>query len=238
MIGLLLVGLATLAQPATALDQAERTYDLAAVRDVQQALEATAPAQRDGEWRERSVRAHLLAAELLRIEFEAHPATATAERRALGKSIDVEARAGLLLVEELPESSEKYRCKADLIGTMIRSSYRAGNLRADMRAAVERALELDPGNARALVSSAKPVVFDPGAKAEVLREALVTLARALASSPGLEQANLMMAHAHQRLGEVARAAEIWRECLQRNPGCAPARRALETEGPDPPEARE
>lgn len=226
MIGLVLIGLVAMAQPLATLDRAERTYDLAAVRTVQRALEVTEPAQRDVEWRTLAMRAHLLAAELLRIEFEARPANATAERRALGKAIDTEARAGLLVLEELPDTSEKFRCKADLIGTMIRSSYRAGNLRADMRAAIDQALALDPENPRALVSAAKLVVFDPNAKADELREAMATLTGVLTRSPDLEQAALMMAHAHQRLGEVAQATQIWRDCLQRNPDCAPARRGL------------
>lgn len=238
MSGLVLIGLVAMAQPLATLDRAERTYDLAVVRTVQRAIEATEPAQRDLEWRTLSLRAHLLAAELLRIEFEARPASDTAERRALGKAIDAEARAGLQVLEDLPDTSEKFRCRADLIGTMIRSSYRAGNLRADMRAAIDQARALDPGNARALVSAAKLVVFDPGAKAEEVREAMATLTDALTRSPDLEQAALMMAHAHRRLGELAQATQIWRDCLQRNPDCAPARRALDgSEGPVSLEAR-
>jgi tetratricopeptide (TPR) repeat protein len=231
LIGLLLVGLALAVQPglsdvASAFDRGERVYDVEVVEEALKHLEGIAPANRDQEWHVLYVRGCLLAAELLRIEFEGLSETDTRGRRDIGKRIDAHADAGLNALNALPDASDTFRSKADLLGAKIRSNYRAGKLKGDMRAAIDRALTLDPANALALVSAAKMSVFNPNATEEELRDGVRTLERANALRPGMEQAALMLAHAHQRLGDLEKATEIWRECLRGNPDCAPASRAL------------
>jgi hypothetical protein len=215
------------AQTGVELEQAARTYDRAAAEAL---LPATA---QDNEL---AARTRLLCAELCRIEFEQLPESAVKERREIGKAIDVHAEAGILLLESLPDTSEKFRTRADLLGTMIRSNYRAGKMKGEMKAAVDEALRLDPANARAIVSQAKMLIFNPSASDRELQEGEALVLRALAMDPALEQARLLQAHALERLGEREKAVAIWEACLQANPACTPARKALAT--PDPPGASE
>ncbi len=215
------------AQTGVELEQAARTYDRAAAEAL---LPATA---QDNEL---AARTRLLCAELCRIEFEQLPESAVKERREIGKAIDVHAEAGMLLLESLPDTSENFRTRADLLGTMIRSNYRAGKMKGEMKAAVDEALRLDPANAKAILSQAKMLIFNPSASDRELQEGEALVLRALAMDPALEQARLLQAHALERLGEREKAVAIWEACLQANPACTPARKALAT--PDPPGASE
>ena len=175
----------------------------------------------------------MLAAELRRIEFEQLPESAVKERRDVGKVIDAHAEAGLVAVVLLPESSEAYRYKADLIGTKIRSNYRAGKMKGEMESAIDAALRLDPRNAKALVSNAKMLVFNPQASDADLAQGIALLAQALAIDGGLEAAVLLRAHALEQLGDHAAAMAIWGQCLRANPACKPAQYALENGAPTP-----
>ena len=227
LVLMLLLIQSVLAQTGTELEQASRTYDRAAAEAL---LPTTA---QDNEL---AARARLLCAELYRIEFEQLPESAVKERREIGKTIDVHAEAGMLLLESLPDTSEKFRIRADLLGTMIRSNYRAGKMKGEMKAAVDEALRLDPANAKAIVSQAKMLIFNPSASDSELREGEALVRRALEIDPALEQARLLQAHAMERLGEREKAVAIWEACLQANPACTPARKALAS--PDPPGASE
>lgn len=226
----LLLAPPNLADVAGQLEAATRTYDIAASEVLVATLEALPESDRSND---EKARVHLLCAELRRIEFERHAEAAVKERRALGKVIDAHAEAGLLVVERLAESSEKYRLKADFIGTMIRSNYRAGKMKGEMKSAVDEALRLDPANAKAIVSRAKMLIFNPSASESELREGQALLLSALAIDPALEQAKLLQARALERLGERDKAVAIWEECLRANPDCAPAGKALEA--PSPPD---
>lgn len=212
---------------AASLDRAARTYDLpgaeALLAELQKLPENEVATTL-------LVRGHLLCAELQRIDFENYLESDVKERRDLGKRIDLHAEAGLLAVEKLENSSEKFRMKADLIGTRIRSNYRAGKMKGDMKSAVDEALRLDQGNGRAMVSSAKMLIFNPNASPEELREGEALLRKALEIDPSLEQARLLQAHTLTMLGELDKAETIWGLCLQANPDCAPARRALAAKG--------
>ncbi|MCU0232783.1 MAG: hypothetical protein MUE90_01945 [Thermoanaerobaculales bacterium] len=172
------------------------------------------------------VRAGLAVAELLRIEFERTPEAERAARTTLGQRIDAVAGEALGLLPELPESSERARIEADLVATMIRSDFRAKKLRGRLDEATARALELDPGNARAWVTAAKPFVFAAPEHGGDPEEALRRLDRALALEPGLESALLLRALVHEQRGERARAAADWQAALAANQRCEPARRAL------------
>lgn len=224
---MLLIGQSVFAQSLAELEQAARAYD-------REAAEALLPATAQNN--ELAARTRLLCAELCRIEFEQLPESAVTERREIGKTIDVHAEAGMLLLESLPESSEKFRIRADLMGTMIRSNYRAGKMKGEMKAAVDEALRLDPANAKAIVSQAKMLIFNPSASDRELQEGEALVLRALAIDPALEQARLLQAHAMDRLGEREKAVAIWEACLQANPACTPARKALESA--DSPDASE
>ncbi len=224
---ILLLGHSVFAQTEAELERAARTYD----RTAADALLSATPQDN-----ELAARTRLLCAELYRIEFEQLPETAVKERREIGKTIDVHAEAGMLLLESLPDTSEKFRIRADLLGTMIRSNYRAGKMKGEMKAAVDEALRLDPANARAIVSQAKMLIFNPSASDSELQEGEALVRRALEIDPALEQARLLQAHALEQLGERDRAVAIWEACLRANPSCTPARRALES--PVAPDASE
>jgi hypothetical protein len=212
-----------LAGPAEDLAHAEQGYDLDGARAVVAAL---AGSSEPGHV-ELRVRAHLLVAELLRTDFEHMPEIRTKERRVLGKDIDAAADAGLGAVNALPETSEKYRLKADLVGTKIRSKYRAGKYKGEMNKSIDEALRLDPGNALAHVSKSKALILRPSPTPEELRSGLDILGTALALNDTLERARLLQAHATEQLGEHASAIQLYQRCIRENPSCLPATRALD-----------
>lgn len=216
------------AELARDLERAIRTYDVEAATAVLNRARAAAGAGETGPLLELRVEAGLAVAELLRIEFEQTPAGERAVRANLGQRIDAAAEEALRLVDGLPESSERYRMGADLVATMIRSDFRARKYRNRLEEATGRALDLDPGNARAWVTAAKPFVFAEAEHGGDLDEALRLLDRALALDPDLEAALLLRALAHERRGDGERAESDWRAALEANPDCAPARRALES----------
>jgi hypothetical protein len=151
------------------------------------------------------VEASLLVAELLRFDFEATDADDRDPRLALGRRIDAAAREGLGVCDQLPESSQQQRLRADLLATMIRSRMRAKRYEDDMKQAAARALELDPDNVRAMVSAAKPLVFADASHGGDPEAALVLLNRALDEDPQLVSALLVRSAAYLRLGDEERA---------------------------------
>jgi tetratricopeptide (TPR) repeat protein len=138
----------------------------------------------------------------------------------------VAAEEALGVLAGFDESSESQRMRADLLAVMIRSDYRAKKYQNELKAAVERALELDPDNPRALVSSAKPMIFAPPERGRDLDQAVSVLTRALEIDAGLESALLLRAHALDELGRTARAVEDWNAAIELNPECRPARDRL------------
>jgi tetratricopeptide (TPR) repeat protein len=168
------------------------------------------------------VRAGLLLAELLRIEFETLERQQRETRTAIGRRIDAAADTALQQIEELPENSERWRMQADLIATRIRSNFRARKFHAEFEAASERALELDDANPRAWVTSAGPFVFAGPNHGQDFEEAIRLLDHALELAPGLESALLLRGLAEERRGENKRALANWRAVLEANPLCKPA----------------
>ncbi len=211
-------------EPAEQLAEATRTYDLAAAQSLVSALAVSDAADA----LELRIKGTLLVAELLRMEFSYVPERETKTRRALGEEIDAAADGGLADVDGLPESSEKYRIRADLLGTKIRSNYRAGKFKGAMNGAIEKALALDPQNARAHISKAKTLLFRPSPSENEIREALVLLESAHTLDASLEQARLLQAYGHEQLGETDVAVAIWKQCQEANPDCLPATRALQS----------
>ena len=200
-----------------ALEEARRTYDLEAAERVREA--ATAPLTHAD--------ACLLVAELHRIEFENTPASDHVARRRSGELIDAAARDGLNALETLDSTSETLRLEADLLATLIRSKYRGKKYRKRMERVAREALALDAGNARALVSLAKPRLFAPGRDEADLEAGLELLAEALEIEPDLETAYLLKGRALEELGRAAEATTAWRRALEINPESQPAIDLLE-----------
>lgn len=215
------------AASSVTLDAAVRTYDLPAVTVVLAHIRDAMARHPDRDLEMLHLRASLALAELLRIEWEETPDVETCRRRELGGRIDAVAREGLVVADQLPESSERERMRADLVATMIRSDFRAKKFEARFRAAVERSLELDEGNARAWVTSAKPLLFASPEHGGNLTEAVRMLNRASELDPDLESALLLRALAYERLNELENAFVDLTAVLARNPDCGPARRALD-----------
>lgn len=211
---------------AARLDAAQRSYDAveaAAILDEAVSNAAVNPAR---ESQLLVARAGLLVAELLRIKWEQFPESNIADRRPLGDAIDKAAEAGLRALESLQPNSEAYRLKADLLATMIRSDYRAKKYRKEMEAAAAQAVELDPENARAYVTQAKPFVFaDPNEGGDPA-EAIALLSKALELNPDLETARCLRGLAYKKAGDVEQARADWELALQKNPECAPAKEEL------------
>ena len=172
------------------------------------------------------LRAGLLAAELLRVRFEATPPASAPTRQTLGQQIDVIASEALDLLPSQPESSDRERVEADLVATMIRSDFRARKYQSRFEAAVARARALDPRNPRALVTAAKPFLFAPPEHGRDLQAGIELLDQALALDPRLEAALLLRAFARDQLGDRPAAEADWRAALRLNPDCAPARQAM------------
>ena len=221
--------------PATVerdLVAAERRWDTdaaVAVLSRARALERAAPSARTALL---LVQADLAAAELLRVRYE-EAAAGAAGRETIAQRIDAFAGEALPLLSSLPESSERWRIEADLVATMIRSDFRAKRYETRLRAAIARARQLDPRNARVMVSAAKPLLFAPPEHGRDLRAGIALLDQALAIDPRLEPALLLRAYAHDGLGERSAAEADWRAALTTNPECEPARRALGTAAGSP-----
>ena len=211
----------------TELERAATSYDVELAESVLERADNL----------ELRVRAGLLVAELLRIEFETLDPGERQARTALGRRIDAAAIAALERIGELPESSERWRMQADLIATRIRSNFRARKHHKEFEAASERALELDEDNARAWVTAAGPFVFAGPAHGQDYDEAIRLLDRALELAPALESALLLRGLAEERRGAFDRALTNWRAALRANPLCTPSKTAIarlnEVEPKDP-----
>jgi tetratricopeptide (TPR) repeat protein len=140
--------------------------------------------------------------------------------------MDEAAEEGLRALESLSPDSEVHRLKADLLAVMIRSDYRAKKYRADMEEAATRAVELDPANARAYVSQAKPYVFAEPHEGGDPAAAVTLLSKALDLNPDLESARCLRGLAYEKAGEIEKARKDWALALENNPHCRPAKEEL------------
>jgi len=212
---------------------AERTYDLQAARSALDACTLEASGTSDEALGENLTRAALLVADLDRIDFEELDPSQGKQRRALGGSIDAAADVGLETLESLPETSCRQRLRADLLATKIRSDFRAKKYVNEMKAAAARALELDPRNARAMVSLAKPFLFADDRHGRDLEEAVRMLSEALDVDPTLESALLLRALAFEAQGNTEACRNDLRAAVAANPNCRPAtERLLATAPPE------
>ncbi len=204
------------------LGEAERRWDAAAAIGV---LSQVRAAGEDG--LELRVRAAAVTVGILRADFEATPENDRTARRALGGQIDVFAEEALGLIDRLPETAERERLRADLLGAQIRSDYRAQKHEPALTAAIARARELAPDDPDTLTLAATPLVLAPEGRGRDLDEAERLLRRALDRAPGGERARLLLARVAEQRGDAAAAAAAYRAVLAANPGCRPARSRLE-----------
>jgi len=204
--------------------QARQQYDLQVAEGALAEARATHPSDPI------FVEAAALVAELQRMEFETAPESERDYRRDLGERIDASAEEGLTAIRRLDETSNLLRLRADLLATLIRSKFRGKKYLKQLNSAAERALELDPSNAMAWVSLAKPPAFRPGREDVDRQEALDYLGKALDIDPGLETALVLRGRVLSELGRLDEARADWKAALARNPDCRPARELLaETE---------
>lgn len=208
---------------SSALDAARKSYDLVAATQL---LDAAAAHAGDAAWAPVLVEAGLLVAELRRIEWEQLPESNLAKRRAVGEQIDAAAQSALQALEQLPKDSSYYCLRADLLGTLIRSDFRAKKYRNEMESSAAKAVELDPANARAYVSQAKPYVFAETNEGGDPMKAVELLTKALELDPQLETARCLRGLAHQKAGDIPRARSDWETALKFNPACKPAQDEL------------
>ena len=119
-------------------------------------------------------------------------------------------------------------------GARIRSDYRAQKLEPDLRAAVDRAMELDPDDPEVLVVAATPLVLAPEGRGRDLDEGERLARQALAAAPGPERARLLLARIAELRDDPEVAAARYRELLEDNSSCRPARTRLADLGAAPP----
>ena len=229
MMGALVSGMIVSAQEhviASQLNTARLAYDLdAAAAVLADALDA-AKVDPTPDAKLLVAEAALLAAELRRIEWERIPESDFADRRPLGDAIDEAAEIGIQALDTMPPDSEVYRLTADLLAVMIRSDYRAKKYRKEMEASAAKAIELDPANARAYVSQAKPFVFAEPHEGGDPEKAVALLSKALELDPDLETARCLRGLAYQKAGKIDEARADWELALKKNPHCRPAEEEL------------
>lgn len=203
------------------LDSVRRSYSLESANE----LIAEMTTQNDAGTSAALAEAYLIKAELLRFDWETLPDDSE-NRDQVADELDAAAWAGIEQCKRLSDSSETFRLRADLLGTLIRSRYRAKKHLDEMEANAERAIELDSANARAYVSKAKPLLFADERHGGDVEKAIALLDKALELDGSLESAKLLRAYGLEQLEERDEALAAYREVLQHNPQCTPAEHAI------------
>ncbi|HNR31678.1 MAG TPA: tetratricopeptide repeat protein [Candidatus Hydrogenedentes bacterium] len=180
----------------------------------------------DAEARELVARLGLLVAELLRYEHEKGDFK-TSEKRALGDRIDEAARVAHEALDQLPETSEHLRMRADLWATMIRTNYQGKRFSRHMDNAAAAALAKGPDNPHAYVTASKRLVFAERKHGGDIDKGMAMLDKALALDPACESALVIRGLAHEEKGDLDKAREDWRRVLEINPACRPAQEHLD-----------
>jgi tetratricopeptide (TPR) repeat protein len=203
------------------LNEARRAYDAEASRSVfgRATDYAEASPGEDSYWL--VARAALAAAELQRIVFESSEFSSS-ERREMGGLIDDIAEAGHAALDELSESSEAHRIRADLYGTMIRTKFQGKKYAKKMDAASEKALELDPQNPHAHVTATKRLLFASERRGGDIDKALEHLNAALKIDPSHEMALILRGTAYKKQGDLSASKADWTRAIELNPHCKAA----------------
>jgi hypothetical protein len=124
------------------------------------------------------------------------------------------------------EHSESFRIEAGLLAQQIQGLASALRLNAQVDAALRRALELDPANARAHVALACRSLFAPRLLGHDPRRALDHLAAAVHALQRDERPLVFAAFAHHLLGDAGATLACLEQALARNPDNAYAREVL------------
>ena len=197
-------------------ERVQREYDLAAGEALLADLQTfVTESSSDDSWMTLA-RVALFVAELRRMDYETTDIDPR-EKRLLGRTIDEAARIGHQALGHAPKISEKWRIKADLFGTMIRSKYKGNKYGGEMDRATERALELDPSNASAIVTGSKRALFATPSQGGDVPAALKMLSRALEIDPDHERALIFRGMAYEKLGIDRLAEADWKRVMERNP---------------------
>jgi tetratricopeptide (TPR) repeat protein len=194
----------------------QREYDLPLAEALMGELQLFVKENPGDEPRMTLARVALLVAELRRMEYETTDIDPR-EKRLLGRTIDEAARIGHEALDKAPNISEKWRIKADLLGTMIRSKYKGNKYGGEMDKATEKALELDPESASAIVTGSKRGLFAKPEQGGDIPAALEMLNRALHIDPDHERALIFRGIAYEKLGNDDLAEEDWKRVLELNP---------------------
>ncbi len=222
----LFLTLAVHAQTLEELDaqrvQARQNYDLEGSRVIFERLKTFVEASSSDAANLSLAYSALAVAELQRIVFEEEAPTPL-EQRTMGKIIDAAANAGHVSLESLPDTSEKYRIRADLYGMMIRTNYQGKRYEKRMTTAKDMALELDPDNPDAQVTGSKRLLFAKKRRGGDIQEAMFHLNRALELEESHVMALVLRGFAHEKLEDYVAAKADWNRALELNPLCKPAK---------------
>lgn len=161
-------------------------------------------------------KAALLVAELYRLKYESED-MGILDRGDVGDRIDEAARTGLDALENLPDSSERWRIESDLYATMIRSKFKGKRYGDEMEEAADKALELDPDNPNAYVTACRRYLFAAERHGGDLEKALNMLNKALDLDPNHERALVFRGTAYEKLGRLEDAKKDWIHVLDMNP---------------------
>ncbi len=227
VIGFLFVGVSgfglDLAAPqqadlAVLVEKAERNSDLEAALALITELQSRVAADPSQQNRLLLGRACLVAAEVRRYDYEKATNMDPRDRRLLGRTIDDVARIGHDALDGLPDdNSEKWRMKADLYGTMIRSMYKGNKYVNEMEDATEKAVKLGPDNPYALLTASKRPLFAEEEHGGNIPEALALLDHAIELDPKFERAHAFRGIAYEVLGRIDDAIVEWKLALEINP---------------------
>lgn len=197
-------------------EQVEREYDLLAAEALMIELQPYVLESPAEDTHLMLARVALLVAELRRMDYETTDVDPR-EKRLLGRTIDEAAKIGHDVLGKAPNVSEKWRIKADLFGTMIRSKYKGNKYGGEMDKATDRARQLDPNNASAIVTGCKRLLFAKPSQGGDVPAALKMLNQALEIDPNHERALIFRGIAYDKLGQEDLAERDWKRTLTLNP---------------------
>lgn len=202
-------------------------YDLAAGAELIDQMKPIVDEDSSDEQKLTLASVALMVAELRRMEYETTDAEPR-EKRLLGRTIDDAAETGLRALKTATKTSERWRIRADLYGTMIRSKFKGKKYGGEMDKATEKALELDPKNANAIVTGSKRALFAKPSQGGDVPKALEMLNEALDLDPNHERALIFRGIAYEKLGNDDQAEVDWKQALQLNPHSRLAKENLQS----------
>jgi len=196
--------------------EAERAYDIDKAKELLGYLDALVHEHSQEEARFGLARAALLVAELIRLDYEKSDLPPK-DLRLMGREIDDAARIGHEILKSVPDVSEKFRIKADLWGTMIRSDFKGKKYGGEMDSAAKKALKLGPDNPNAYVTASKRPLFATKKQGGDIPKAIALLDKALELDPEHERALIFRGIAREKLDDMEGALRDWNRATELNP---------------------